>query len=1534
MTLGRRQLFGVAFSIGPTRVGRPRGFCGTTLPITTCRRSNFPSGNRSIGSNLGWKTCSTSTSSRLHHQERTTTTILSSSSARDTPPKIEISPSDHGTSPLERYDDNDTPLLDPRLIQALKRKGITTPTPIQAHGIPLLQQGFDVMASSKTGSGKTLLFALPICHRLLQQQQSSSKGPSALILNPTRELALQTASAIQDDLLSGIINKHSSNKKQTIQVALATGGANVAQQRKQAQQCDILVATPGRLLQFLDEQSISLQSVQDLICDESDRMVDLGFEDQLRRIAQVLKKQQQQRNTKRRTVLCSATFPPEVQRIAADFLHPDYYFIAVGRVGETPTGIEQTLLWVDGGAAEKRRVALRQIQSFLQNNNQNKKQSQVIVFCNTKDEAEAVGAELIQKKIVPPSKGVRVVTGDKEQRERNKSLDAFRQGKISVMVATDVAARGLDVPTIGLVVQVDAPLDVDSYTHRVGRTGRAGSKGSAVALLDGRSVGIAPALVQLLQEANQRVPAWLLGMSYTSRARALEEEVAIAAGGGSLVGSSDDIEVTTTEASFSEQDFRSSAVAGSWGSERDTSYHDFDDDAYSSLEAVGDNLLEESLDGEEELGDDNLPSDHGVRGIDLVLDSENDQDPALDPGSMEQAPAFERQRPSKKLLEFLKRLDGTNKIGPSPRPDVLSKLSQRGGSDQCLRFEYLGMFPFEEVSELLMNRGRGRDRDDDSKTTKILMVAEKPSIAKAIADALRGPGGVRQKRGISRALPIYELTLKGNVPSQFSSNEERLSGCKVLVTSVVGHVFSLGFDQQENSGRGKDPQQYFHMDVVKKSEGMTDKLRVVDHLRALAADCDHLVLWLDCDAEGENIAHEVIGVTKRAMEKRVALAQGGSSDASPQRRIHRAQFSAITREALQDAFGKLGEPDAALSRSVDARQELDLRVGVALTRLLTWRCVGLARQRFSPATKLVSYGPCQTPALSFCKDRADAIEAFVAEEFWKVQISAKTPGGQQQSEPINLQWVPPAGSTVVSNRKRGRKGGDNDENAFVEESASFDKDAAQSFVKAASQPNSVATVVNVENVAERISAPLALNTVGLLAAGSKAMGMSPKKVMQVAEKLYSAGYISYPRTETTRYDPRGFDVRSVLRAFKNTQRSEFAPTASYLLHTKYSKSGRPPQRGKDAGDHPPITCLKVATRGELNGAEWRVYDFVVRTFLGSLSDDLTFTRQVAELELNHHNGKQPPDGRCQAEQIRVDTLGFAGACPWVLRDIGAEKKQNGPKGKNDPKKHERMTFTKGMKLSIATAKLEHCQTRPPPFLQEHELIELMDANRIGTDASMAVHVTNIVNRGYVVLCDETGTLLRPPRPPRPGQKSLPRQIGRYLVPTSLGIGLIDLFQQQPNRPHKHHHRDNDDDSVQLLARPAIRAQMEDEVKQIALGKLDKEACVAKNLAWFEGRYKELFASLSRERIQKFGKSLVPTKTSLGYWRKLGAFEAPVEAPNKWRGGPTNSNGKANQSNRKKRSPSNNQGRNRRPANQGKTSNQKAGKRGSPPRVTQ
>ena len=755
------------------------------------------------------------------------------------------------------------------------------------------------------------------------------------------------------------------------------------------------------------------------------------------------------------------------------------------------------------------------------------------------------------------------------------------------MVATDVAARGLDVKTIGLVIQADAPRNIDSYTHRIGRTGRAGASGEAVTLLDSNTgFGIASGLVDLLTDAGQTacIPSWLLGMAHIANARTLDEEMKIQA--GTMASNDDDNDTSSvtsiTNEVFTGQDFRRTAIEGSYG-RRDTSYRSFEEDAYVSItnsnigayDSIGSSSsklntliqIDEASEQNNGTMDDFLSStisfqvendDSGGSDSNLertIIDEDSSED-AIDVATN----SFMRQPASQQLRQAIAEVNGLEIIDDVPDKSILEFLSKKDKrGNQKLRLEYLGMFPFDLVSPYLMSSSSRSHKDEKelNRMPRVLMVAEKPSIAKALADALSVHRSPRQRRGISKALPVYEFVSDSFLPVN-DNNDGNPTKSLITVTSVVGHIFSLSFDTENNQTQTRDPQDHFHLPVVKKEESTSSKLRVIDHLRALAGESDHLVLWLDCDSEGENIAHEVIAITRQA------IINNNNNNAN-EKIIHRARFSAISPEALRNAFISLEDPDPALSKSVDCRQELDLRIGVALTRLLTWRCVGVARKLLGPATRVISYGPCQTPALSFCMDRAREIEQFKPEKYWKVHIKTNLPSGITK----DLRWKVSENNYVVDTRNKRRRHRGKQFIESTENCASYNQSSAEEIIKYASRRESYLEITSVKKFRETINPPIGLNTVALLEAGSKTMGMSPKQVMNVAEKLYSGGFISYPRTETTRYDPNGFfDARSILR--HHTKHEEWGRSAAYLLRTKYATSGRPPLRGKDVGDHPPV----------------------------------------------------------------------------------------------------------------------------------------------------------------------------------------------------------------------------------------------------------------------------------------------------------------------------------------------------------------------------
>ncbi|XP_027070782.1 DEAD-box ATP-dependent RNA helicase 52C-like [Coffea eugenioides] len=396
----------------------------------------------------------------------------------------------------------------------IKRCQFVKPTPIQRYAIPVAMAGRDLMACAQTGSGKTAAFCFPIITRILRdhhQLKSPTKKidrngggggfslktimacPLALILAPTRELSCQ----IHDEA-----KKFS--YKTGVKVVVAYGGAPIVQQFRNLEKgVDILVATPGRLVDMIERAKVSLKNVKYLALDEADRMLDMGFEPQVRKIVQQM---EMPPAGVRQTMLFSATFPIEIQRLASDFLS-NYIFLAAGKVGSSTDLIAQRVEYVHD--ADKKNHLL----NLLRSQRANGKHALTLVFVETKKGADALQSWLSMKGF--PSMAIH---GDKVQMERERALKSFRSGLTPILVATDVAARGLDIPHVAHVINFDLPREIGDYVHRIGRTGRAGKPGLATAFFSDKNAPLAKALVELMQEANQEIPPWLNEYTETSHA--------------------------------------------------------------------------------------------------------------------------------------------------------------------------------------------------------------------------------------------------------------------------------------------------------------------------------------------------------------------------------------------------------------------------------------------------------------------------------------------------------------------------------------------------------------------------------------------------------------------------------------------------------------------------------------------------------------------------------------------------------------------------------------------------------------------------------------------------------------------------------------------------------------------------------------------------------------------------------------------------------------------------------------------------------
>ncbi len=337
--------------------------------------------------------------------------------------------------------------LAPRLLEAVTAAGFTHPTPVQREAIPLALQGHDLLVSSQTGSGKTAAFMLPCLHRLILA--GPSRRPRVLVLTPTRELAQQVSSAALD--LAG---------RRGPRVAVLVGGAPYAVQLKQLRgPLDIVVATPGRLMDHLQRGKLDLSGIDTLVLDEADRMLDMGFIDDIDAVVARLP-------AARQTLLFSATLDGVVGTLAARVTRAAQH-IEIARTLQAPK-IEQRLLFADGHDHKLRLLDHLLSDSTLR---------QAVVFTATK-----AGAEDLAGRLEDQGHAVQALHGDMTQGARNRALRALREGRARILVATDVAARGLDVPGISHVVNFDLPMQAEDYVHRIGRTGRAGRAGQAYTL--------------------------------------------------------------------------------------------------------------------------------------------------------------------------------------------------------------------------------------------------------------------------------------------------------------------------------------------------------------------------------------------------------------------------------------------------------------------------------------------------------------------------------------------------------------------------------------------------------------------------------------------------------------------------------------------------------------------------------------------------------------------------------------------------------------------------------------------------------------------------------------------------------------------------------------------------------------------------------------------------------------------------------------------------------------------------------------------
>ena len=340
--------------------------------------------------------------------------------------------------------------LDPLILKAISDKGYTKPSPIQAQAIPAVLEGGDVMAAAQTGTGKTAGFTLPILHRLASGKRARDKQVRTLILTPTRELAAQIADNVQT------YGKHLKLCSHVI-----FGGVKAPPQiRKLKFGCDILIATPGRLLDLLNQGAVKFDRLEVLVLDEADRMLDMGFIRDIKKIIAALPR-------KRQNLLFSATFSPDIRKLAKDLINNPTE-ISVSPRNTTAETVKQFVCPVD--KSKKSDALVRLIET--------NKWEQALVFSRTKHGANRL-ATFLDKKGISAS----AIHGNKSQGARTRALNGFKNGSVSILVATDIAARGIDINQLPQVVNFDLPEQAEDYVHRIGRTGRAGKSGTAISLV-------------------------------------------------------------------------------------------------------------------------------------------------------------------------------------------------------------------------------------------------------------------------------------------------------------------------------------------------------------------------------------------------------------------------------------------------------------------------------------------------------------------------------------------------------------------------------------------------------------------------------------------------------------------------------------------------------------------------------------------------------------------------------------------------------------------------------------------------------------------------------------------------------------------------------------------------------------------------------------------------------------------------------------------------------------------------------------------
>lgn len=602
---------------------------------------------------------------------------------------------------------------------------------------------------------------------------------------------------------------------------------------------------------------------------------------------------------------------------------------------------------------------------------------------------------------------------------------------------------------------------------------------------------------------------------------------------------------------------------------------------------------------------------------------------------------------------------------------------------------------------------------------RILCVAEKNSIAKEVANVLSG-GRSRPRDSTYKFVKNYDFTY--NFPG--------LGNCDVTITAVSGHILGTDFGPEYAWGKcfpGRLFDAPFITSVSKDKDKRSQKIH--DNIVKEARNADRLMIWTDCDREGEYIGWEILHV---AQLKNRNITLGNT---------WRAQFSHLEPSHVVSAARNPQALDMKLVEAVECRKEFDLRVGTSFTRFLTnvYKSKNMVGDK-----EVVSYGTCQFPTLSFVVDRYVRVRRFTPEPFWYIDVVVDHKG-----QKVPFSWT------------RGHL---------------FDKAFVYLLYSQTMLGNSPATISSVSTKPTQHYRPFPLTTVELQKCCSRFFRLTAKQALDAAELLYTAGFISYPRTETDRF-PESMDLPSYIA--KQTQDPRWGNYAQSLTG---GNAFRNPRGGKhDDKAHPPIYPVKYVNIDTLRGDQKKVYEFVARRFLACCSDDAKGLQTSVEL--------QWASEKFTAGGVQVTQRNFLDVYPYSDWKSSAQLPE----------------FQRNETVKVHSAKLKEGKTSPPNYMTETELIALMDANGIGTDATIAEHIDKIILRNYISR--------------RKSGKS------EIFIPTSLGITLIQAF-----------------DAILIdrisLSKPFLRRALEGFLQKISRGEITKQDVINQLLPLYKEAFME------------------------------------------------------------------------------------------------